>query len=228
MHRRATVPWLLAEVRSGCIPSVCDRSSASGPQADSHRPRYKLPLRSSAAYAGRLVDVRFPGFRGPLPPVCSRPNSSRKAVGQQSAHYRQSVRSRGFRKPDVRLQDAYGCLGRIPALRMGAREGQDTTRSEADIAGREGGRPIWADCGPSGVAREGRESLTKRTLIFTLGGRFVERVSAAAPCHGRRRAGMSDKSKTPIVRVSLILLVARPSGGRRTPPEDSACAPSSI
>jgi hypothetical protein len=42
------------------------------------------------------------------------------------------------------------------------------SRRKPDIADRDGGRRIWADCGPSSFARERRESLPKRTLIFAL------------------------------------------------------------
>jgi len=56
------------------------------------------------------------------------------------------------------------------------------TRRIADVADSNVGRLSWADCGPSRVAREGQESFTKRASIFALGGRLVERASAAAPC----------------------------------------------
>ena len=67
---------------------------------------------------------------------------------------------------------------------------------------------------------KGRESFTKRASIFALGGRLVERASAAAPC---LVAGEPTTSATRIAaRISVILRAAPPCAG---PPIAAVCSP---
>lgn len=53
----------------------------------------------------------------------------------------------------------------------------------------------WADCGPSSVEGEGRESSPKRKSVFALGGRLGERASTAALLSYPVSQGLSGKPK---------------------------------
>ena len=76
-----------------------------------HRwPSWQGAIRPSEIYLAAPTDDR---------PRTRRRRSAARRDRQLGAHSRQSVRSRSFRKPDVRLKDAYGRLGegfRTPAL----------------------------------------------------------------------------------------------------------------
>jgi hypothetical protein len=102
------------------------------------------------------------------------------------------------------------------------RAAEGRSRRRADIADRDGVCRSWAESGPSRVAREGQESFTKRASIFALGGRSIERASAAAPC---LVAGEPTTSATRIAasfRISVILRAAPPCA---IPRPAAVCSP---